>query len=67
MRKKIMKNQNEQVVFEMTIIAMIAIKHYQLKNILIKLDYTINDPKKSDKWKIQLTIAINFMSPKDTD
>ena len=56
MRKKIMKNQNEQVVFGMTIIlnmkvAMMAIKHYQLNNILIKLDYTINDPKKSDKWK----------------
>ena len=44
-----------------------AIKHYQLKNTLIKLDYTINNPKKSDKWKIQLTIAINFMSPKDID
>ena len=54
MRKKIMKNQNEQVVFGMTIIlnmkvAMMAIKHYQLKNTLIKLDYTINNPKKSDK------------------
>ena len=54
----------------------IEIKHYQLKNILIKLDHTyiinvksniINDLKKSDTWKIQLTIAINFISPKDTD
>ena len=27
----------------------------------------INDLKKSDKWKIQLTIAINFISSKDTD
>ena len=58
MRKTIMKNQNEQVVFGMTIIlnvkeAMMAIKHYQLKNILIKLDYTMNNPKKSDKQKIQ--------------
>ena len=27
----------------------------------------ITDLKKSDAWKIQLTIAINFMSSKDTD
>ena len=27
----------------------------------------INDLKKSDTWKIQLTIAINFMSSKDND
>ena len=44
------------------------IKHYQLKNILIKLallkDIT-NNLKKFDTWKIQLTIAINFISFKD--
>ena len=27
----------------------------------------ITDLKKSDAWKIQLTIPINFMSSKDTD
>ena len=27
----------------------------------------INNIKKSDRWKIQLTIAINFISPKDHD
>ena len=27
----------------------------------------INDLKNSDKWKIQLTIPINFMSSKDND
>ena len=27
----------------------------------------INDLKKCDTWKIQLTVEINFMSSKDTD
>ena len=27
----------------------------------------INDLKRSDTWKIQLTIAINFVSSKDND
>ena len=27
----------------------------------------INNLKKSDKWKIQLTLSISFMSSKDTD
>ena len=27
----------------------------------------MNDLKKSDSWKIQLTIAINLISSKDTD
>ena len=52
-------------------------KHYQLKNILIKLDYiyrikyVINNLKKSYTWKIQLAIflkffsSINFISSKD--
>ena len=29
------------------------------------LKYIINDLKKSDKWKIQLIITINFISSKD--
>ena len=33
-----------------------------MKNILIK---SINDLKKSDTWKIQLTITINFVSSKE--
>ena len=52
-------------------VMVIEIKHYQLKNILIKLGPylkdIINDLKKSDTWKIQLTIAINFISSKDND
>ena len=47
---------------------MTEIKHYQLKNILIKLALLkdiINNLKKFDTWKIQLTIAINFISFKD--
>ena len=46
-------------------VMIIEIKHYQLKNILIKLDHTKKISKmifkKIDTWKIQLTIAINFM------
>ena len=48
----------------------IQIKHYHVKNILIKLtylNYIINSLKKSDKWEIQLTIANNFISSIDTD
>ena len=49
---------------------MIEIKH-QLKNILIKirpyLKDIINNLKKSDTWKIQLTIANNFMSSIDNE
>ena len=46
----------------------IEIKHYQLKYILqiIRKRYH-NDLKKSNTWKIQLTIAINFISFKDDD
>ena len=48
----------------------IEIKH-QLKNILIKirpyLKDIINNLKKSDTWKIQLTIANNFISSIDND
>ena len=45
------------------------IKCYQLKNIFIKLrpylKNIINNLKKSDTWKIQLTIGFNFISSKD--
>ena len=44
----------------------IEIKHYHLKNILVKLDHTYN-LKNSDMQKIPLTIAINFISSKDND
>ena len=44
----------------------IEIKYYQLKNISIKLDI-INNLKKSDTWKVQLTIANNFFSSIDND
>ena len=43
-------------------------KHYQKKNILIKLNHTskiINVLRKCATQKIQLTIAINFISSKD--
>ena len=48
----------------------IEIKHCQLKNILIKLDHiwkTLNNFKKSDTWKTQLTIGNNFISSIDND
>ena len=45
-------------------VKVIEIKHYQLKNILIKLKIIINNLKKSDTWKTQLTIPINFTSSK---
>ena len=46
-------------------------KRYQLKHILNKikpyLKNIINDLKKSDAQKIQLPLAINFVSSKDND
>ena len=51
--------------------AMIEIKHYQWKKYLYKirpfLKDIINDLKTPDIWKIQLTIAINFISSKNND
>ena len=47
---------------------MIEIKHNQLKilnKIRAYLKDMVNNLKKSDTWKIQLTIAINFISSKD--
>ena len=69
-------NQSEEVNFGVTIILnMKAIvtekRHYQLKNISIKvrqfLKVIINNIKKSDTWKIKPTIAINFISTIDND
>ena len=49
-------------------VKVIEIKHYQLKNIWIRyLKDIINKLKKSDMWKIQLTVGINFISVKDND
>ena len=50
-----------------TEVMVIEIKRYQLKNILIKFLKDINNLKKSDTWKIQLTIANNFISSIDND
>ena len=45
-----------------TKVTVIEIKHYQLKNILIKL-YIINSLKNSGTWKIQLAITITVFLP----
>ena len=46
-------------------------KHYQFKNILIKVDHSythiINNLKKFDTWKIQITVRISFIYPKEND
>ena len=47
-------------------VTLIELGHHHLKSI-IKLKKIINNPKKSDTWKIQLTIADNFISSKDND
>ena len=46
------------------------IEHYQLKNILIKLEHTWMTSytlEKSGTWEKKLTITINFISTKGTD
>ena len=48
----------------------IEIKHYQLKDLNKARPYLIgiiNNRKTSDTWKIQLTIANNFISSIDND
>ena len=51
-----------------TKVIMIRMKHYLLKNILIKsIKDIINNLKKSNMGKILLKIAINFVSSKDND
>ena len=73
-KKKIIINQYQQVMFGVTIIlnmkvTMIEIKLYQLKNTLITLyqNYILNDLKISDIWKIQSVIAIDVISLKIND
>ena len=48
-------------------VTVIKIKHYQLKNIFIKVEDIIKNLKKSDMWKIKLTIANNFISSIEND
>ena len=45
----------------------IEMKNYHSKNIKPYLEDIINNLQKSDNWKNQLTIAIKFVSPKETD
>ena len=48
-------------------VMVIKIETYHKTNILTKKAYLMNiiiDLKNSDTWKIQLTTAINFISPK---
>ena len=56
------------VILNMKVTA-IEIKHYQLRNILVRqyLKDIINNLKKSGTWKIQLAIANNFISSIDND
>ena len=44
----------------------LSIEEY-LNKIRPYLKDSINNLKKSDTWKLQLTITINFMPSKDTD
>ena len=69
-QKKIITNQWEKANFIVTIISNIKvtvkeIKRYQSKKYLdqIKphLKVILNNSRKSDTWKIQLAIAINFL------
>ena len=48
-------------------VTVIKIKNYQLKNIFIKVEDIIKNLKKSDMWKIKLTIANNFISSIEND
>ena len=48
-------------------VTVIEIKHYHLKNILINIAHIINNPKKSDIEKLQLTKANNIVSAIDFD
>ena len=71
-KRRTVTNQHEQVTFGTTIILKyegnrngnrnktLSIKEY-LDKIKSYLKSIINNPKKSDAWKIQLTIAINFI------
>ena len=48
-------------------VTVIEIKCYQSKNVFIKLVHVYNNLKKSDTWKIQVTITNNFCSSIDDD
>ena len=73
--EKIITNQSEQVSFRVTIllntnVMVIKIKTYQLNDILINQttpEKILNDLKKSDTQKIQLTKPIDFVSHRKTD
>ena len=58
------------MIFGVTIIwntkVMVSVEEY-LNKISSYLKYTINNFKKSDTWKIQLTIANNFISSVEND
>ena len=66
-------NQQEWVIFgAKTVLNMeamqIDIKHYHLNNRIRRyLQDIISNLKKSDTWKIELTIDFNFNFPKDND
>ena len=70
MKRKIIINQYEQVTFGVTIILDMKVKVIEIKQTLSIEEYfhkirsylkdIINNLKKSDMWKIQLTASINF-------
>ena len=64
------------VIFSATIASNMKVNGDRIKTLLIKeyldeikpcLKEIINNLKKSDTWKIQLTVVINFISSKDID
>ena len=76
MKKKKKIIINKKLNFGITIILnakvmVIKMKHYQLKNILIKISPYLKDIiynlKKSGTWKIYLTISSNFISSLDNN
>ena len=75
-KKKIVKYQQELVIFAIVIllnakVIVIEKKALSVKEYLIKIRWylkdIINNFKKSDTWKIQLTVAISFISSKGND
>ena len=71
MKKKIIINKEKWKTSGVTIILnmkvmVIEIKHYQFK-IRPYLKDIINDLKKSNTWKIQLTVVTNLISSKEHD
>ena len=71
MKKRIIINKEKGKTSGVTIILnmevmVIEIKHYQFK-IRPYLKDIINDLKKSNTWKIQLTVVTNLISSKEHD